>query len=421
MMDLTPINSLPQLQAIDDLPLLELVTVTTDTTETNESLDFYAIMKELILDNLVPLKSKHEVKAPSNPVDEEADPGLKDEVDIKASSAADTMAETTMLDDEPVLKEPEAIDPDQNTALLWINAQSYEPPVAAQTEHETVLEEEHETPAPIQARAFEKETQPLLNGDLIQANEEVEVIELNPDHPSTESFQKLEQKKPLLNNTAEPRSETRAITKTLTSEILADMLKNRFISSNEYQSEGFEIEDELVSNPIDTSSDTVMMSSMNQLQSTSRASATQTPALAIAQSIESPEWGTEFNQQIAWLGQQKIDRAVIKLNPQEFGPLEVNIHFNQDQASVNFTTHTNQVRDLIEQSIPVLREMLADQGVNLSQVNIESNANQNQHRQQSLPQQNNASDFSLDQLMEEVPEQSTRVFKTSQGLVDYFA
>ena len=43
---------------------------------------------------------------------------------------------------------------------------------------------------------------------------------------------------------------------------------------------------------------------------------------------------------------------------------------HRDGASVHFTTHSAAVRDLVEQSLPRLREMLESSGMNLVDVNV---------------------------------------------------
>ncbi|WP_203456772.1 flagellar hook-length control protein FliK [Legionella sp. MW5194] len=134
--------------------------------------------------------------------------------------------------------------------------------------------------------------------------------------------------------------------------------------------------------------------------------------------VDSPEWGSQFSQQITWLGQQKIDRAVIRLNPQELGPLEVNIKFHKDEASLTITAHTLHVRDMIEQAIPRLRDMMSEQGINLSQFSIESNASQHQAGRQPGHAQHTGNP--APSVMEE-GSQETSVIKNSRGLIDYFA
>lgn len=137
--------------------------------------------------------------------------------------------------------------------------------------------------------------------------------------------------------------------------------------------------------------------------------------LIVATPITQAEWGEHFNDQIVWLGQQKINSALIKIHPEELGPIEVTVKVVKEEASVAINTHNSVVRDMLEQAVPRLKEMLADQGVNLTQVNIESNKQQQQ--QQSIPQQPARI---LTPQEEEVPLAVTDI-KKPQGMIDYFA
>ncbi|HHF7344138.1 TPA: flagellar hook-length control protein FliK [Legionella feeleii] len=139
--------------------------------------------------------------------------------------------------------------------------------------------------------------------------------------------------------------------------------------------------------------------------------------IELSQSVVNPEWGNEFNQQIIWIGQQKIKSATIKLNPQELGPLEVSIKVVKEAATVNITTHSAPVRDLIEQALPRLRDMMAEQGINLSQVNIESN---NNHRQQS-PQYDEKIRVDQEVNDEQALATTSLTARVSKRLIDYFA
>lgn len=139
--------------------------------------------------------------------------------------------------------------------------------------------------------------------------------------------------------------------------------------------------------------------------------------IELSQSVVNPEWGDEFNQQIIWIGQQKIKSATIKLNPQELGPLEVSIKVVKEVATVNITTHSAPVRDLIEQALPRLRDMMAEQGINLSQVNIESNNNQ---RQQS-PQYDEERRVDHEINDEQALATTSLTGRVSKSLIDYFA
>lgn len=137
----------------------------------------------------------------------------------------------------------------------------------------------------------------------------------------------------------------------------------------------------------------------------------------ITQSIGEPEWGNHFNQQIIWLGQQQIDNAVIRIHPEELGPLEVKLHWVDDNIDINIQATNQPIGRLLEQSMPLLKEMMLEQGLTLSQVTIETstNANQQHHSQQNSKSDNEPSEQLL-------MSQETPVFiRKSQGIIDYFA
>ncbi|MBD1582233.1 flagellar hook-length control protein FliK [Pseudoalteromonas sp. S16_S37] len=63
--------------------------------------------------------------------------------------------------------------------------------------------------------------------------------------------------------------------------------------------------------------------------------------------------------------------AEIRLDPRELGMMQIRIRTDAEQAQVNFVVQNQQAKDLLEQSMPKLREMLAEQGIELGQSNIE--------------------------------------------------
>ncbi|WP_165483117.1 flagellar hook-length control protein FliK [Legionella genomosp. 1] len=132
----------------------------------------------------------------------------------------------------------------------------------------------------------------------------------------------------------------------------------------------------------------------------------------ISAEVNESSWQDDFNARVTWLGQHKINQAILKLNPVELGPVEVKIHLSEDSAKIDISTHSLQVQDLIEQSIPRLREMLMSQGVQLSEVNIETGD------RRSRPQNTHQPDETLFQHQEEEGDVVTRQTK---GIVDYFA
>ncbi|CDZ79106.1 Flagellar hook-length control protein [Legionella massiliensis] len=142
---------------------------------------------------------------------------------------------------------------------------------------------------------------------------------------------------------------------------------------------------------------------------------TETNNIALKTNITSSDWSEQFNQQIIWLGQQKIKTAIIKLNPEDLGPIEVKIDLVKDETKLNIRTDTPEVGNLIEQAIPRLREMMTLQGLNLLEVNIESNANQRHSSQQEYTPR------SIKESEGDNPSPVEERTKISTGLIDYFA
>ncbi len=61
----------------------------------------------------------------------------------------------------------------------------------------------------------------------------------------------------------------------------------------------------------------------------------------------------------------------IRLDPPELGRMQIKLNLNQDQASVQFTVSSSQAREIVEQTMPRLREMLNQQGLQLAQGNVQ--------------------------------------------------
>ena len=102
--------------------------------------------------------------------------------------------------------------------------------------------------------------------------------------------------------------------------------------------------------------------------------------------VYSAEWNQELGSKIAWMTSQNISSADIKLNPEHLGPISIRIDMQNDQANISFTAFNSGVKELLEASIPKLREMLGSQQLNLADVNVAQNAFSDQG--QSSAQQN---------------------------------
>ncbi|WMN54758.1 flagellar hook-length control protein FliK [Vibrio fluvialis] len=68
------------------------------------------------------------------------------------------------------------------------------------------------------------------------------------------------------------------------------------------------------------------------------------------------------------------------MDPPELGRLHIRMNMHGDGASVQFTVSNQQARDALEHSMPRLREMLAQQGVQLADTSVQQQNSGQQQR-----------------------------------------
>lgn len=94
------------------------------------------------------------------------------------------------------------------------------------------------------------------------------------------------------------------------------------------------------------------------------------PELAISQAPGQPGWSDVFADRVTFVVKQNLQEAEIRLNPPQLGQVEVRIVMNNDQANLMFSSPHGAVREAIEASIGRLRDMLADNGFNVVNVDV---------------------------------------------------
>jgi len=90
----------------------------------------------------------------------------------------------------------------------------------------------------------------------------------------------------------------------------------------------------------------------------------------ISSPLGSSGWPEEFSQKISWMSTQQNQVAELHLNPPNLGPLDVVLKISDNQATALFTSPHGAVRDAVENALPRLREMLADNGITLGNTTV---------------------------------------------------
>ncbi len=151
--------------------------------------------------------------------------------------------------------------------------------------------------------------------------------------------------------------------------------------------------------------------------------------LQVATQVGQPKWDGEFSQKIVLMANQRNQVAEIRLNPAHLGPVEVSLNIVNDQgtqaATAQFLSGNLAVREAIEASLPKLREMMAENGIELGNVTVgaessEQQANTSQQEQGSGRGKSSDSGFSSNIESGEYTK-VTIAPQSHQGLVNTFA
>ena len=140
--------------------------------------------------------------------------------------------------------------------------------------------------------------------------------------------------------------------------------------------------------------------------------------------LGSSGWADEFSQKITWMGTQQNQVAELHLNPPNLGPLDVVLKISDNQATALFTSPHSAVRDAVENALPRLREMLADNGIMLGNTMVsdqpprDRNANGFMEHGAGAPVQRETSDDAL-----RISSTTAQVVpaRRHNGMVDTFA
>ncbi|NOG32321.1 flagellar hook-length control protein FliK [Halomonas sp. TBZ9] len=87
--------------------------------------------------------------------------------------------------------------------------------------------------------------------------------------------------------------------------------------------------------------------------------------------LTSAAWPRELGQQLVQFAQRGGEQQIkLNIHPAELGPLSVSLKMSEQGTQAHFLSAHAQVRQVIEQAIPQLREALAEQGIMLADTSV---------------------------------------------------
>jgi flagellar hook-length control protein FliK len=143
----------------------------------------------------------------------------------------------------------------------------------------------------------------------------------------------------------------------------------------------------------------------------------------VAAPVGSGQFAAETATKILYFAQNNVQSAQLSLNPAHLGPLDVQIRMTGAQVNLVLSSDHADTRHAMESSLPKLREMFSDQGIQLGDLSVGSRAFSNgsgaQYRQEAQGQSETGHARSAAASAEIVS--SSPVVARSLQLVDTFA
>ncbi|WP_159818357.1 flagellar hook-length control protein FliK [Colwellia sp. 20A7] len=118
---------------------------------------------------------------------------------------------------------------------------------------------------------------------------------------------------------------------------------------------------------------------------------------------------------------QKLQQFDITLDPPELGNVQVRVNLQGEQATVNFVVQNQQAKEAFEQNMHKLRDLLADQGVDVGDANVEQQSQQSDSEGNTESNQRNFSQNTADASDVIEHSLSARMSDPSTKVIDYYA
>ncbi len=135
-----------------------------------------------------------------------------------------------------------------------------------------------------------------------------------------------------------------------------------------------------------------------------------------------PQFSHELGERLLWLVREGVHEARLQLNPRELGPIEVRLGISDGAAQVSFSAQHAGTAAAVQQSLPQLRELLAQQGLQLGHADV---SQQQAGAGQQTPQQGTSRQAAGDARGSAAgmggPVIGERVRVIGRGLVDAYA
>jgi len=109
------------------------------------------------------------------------------------------------------------------------------------------------------------------------------------------------------------------------------------------------------------------------LAETPRVAPAQVPSphlASVATPLHAPGFALHFATEVSMLGSAGIERAEIRLQPPDLGPVRIELSLSGESTRVAFSAAHPETRQAIEQTLPILKDLLAERGLLLGDASV---------------------------------------------------
>jgi flagellar hook-length control protein FliK len=139
--------------------------------------------------------------------------------------------------------------------------------------------------------------------------------------------------------------------------------------------------------------------------------------------LPSPRFADEVGARLQWIAEQQGGEATLRISPEGLGPVEIRMKLDGDRVELGFTATQQDTRQALQDALPKLRDMLAQQGLQLGQADVGHKHAQSSNDDASKSAKGFAGDDEGDGIVSAVPVREAHVLigRGGRGVVDLYA
>ncbi|MCJ8268148.1 MAG: flagellar hook-length control protein FliK, partial [Psychrosphaera sp.] len=107
-----------------------------------------------------------------------------------------------------------------------------------------------------------------------------------------------------------------------------------------------------------------------------------TEQLTQALNTTKPDFSANMKERLVIMMNKGIQTANIRLDPAELGQMQVKMSIENDVTSVSIVVQNSQAKEVLEQTLPKLKEMLAEQGIEMDEGSVEQESREQREQRE---------------------------------------